>query len=410
MSSFNRIKLIALVVISAFVGVSCEKDLDVAPVLTYSGKATMTIAELNELHTAGSVDSYDSIPNGTVISGIITSSDKDGNCYKFLTIQDNTGAIQIKIDDSHLYPKYQIGQRVFVECGDMVIGDYRKNNQIGFWADGSMVGIASSREDQYIFRHDVAGAEPAALEITSKDEITSDMYNRLVCLKDCHFSEAGSTYCNPGSATSRDIVMADNSVIVMRTSNYASFASSLLPEGEGDIYGILTVYNTTPQLVIRSLSDVRISATPTAQTVEIVNVDFTSNPFETQGWSVIGDNGGWFYYAAGQSFAIQNQTATALESWLISPVYSNLGSYSDVTVTTTGANCQVTSGTAKKYYSVDFNGTDVAAATWTELPANGKLPAEVAANPNVRIAFYFNGYNGDYWRIPAFVIKGTIIQ
>ena len=405
----NTIHNIKLAIIAAFLligGASCDKELDVAPVMTYDGQANMTIAELNALHTVGSVDSYDSIPAGTVISGIIVSSDQQGNCYKYLTIQDETGGIQIKIDNSALYPKYQIGQRIYLECKDLVIGDYRKNRQLGFWSNGSMAGIATSQEPLYIFRDGLVGNEPTPIVLNSKNEATEDMINRLVILKDCHFADPGEPYSDPDASTSRDIVMSDNSVIVLRTSNYADFASQPLPNGTGNIVGILTIYNTTWQLTIRSLDDVHISNTPPVETSTLYQVDFSNNPIENQGWSVLGDEG-WFYYAQGAAFAVQNTGTTAIESWLVSPVLSNLGGYDNVTLSMPNELCQVNNGQAHKYYSVDFNGTDVHSATWTEVPANGILPAEVTNNANLRIAFQFNGHSGDFWKIPELKITGV---
>lgn len=402
----RNIKLFAAAVILVLAGTSCEKEMDVAPVLTYNGQANMTIAELNALHQVGSADSYDPIPEGTVISGIIVSSDQEGNCYKYLTIQDETGGIQIKVDNSSLYPKYQIGQRLFVECKDLVIGDYRKNKQLGFWISGSMSGLATSQEPLYLYRDGIVCKEPAPIVLNSKSEATEEMINRLVILKNCHFATPGERYSEADASTSRDIVMSDNSVIVLRTSNYSKFASQQLPNGTGDIVGILTVYNTTLQLTIRSLDDVRITNTAPVETIDLYNVDFSTNPIENQGWSVLGDEG-WFYYAAGHAFAVQNQGATGIDSWLVSPALSGLGGYDNVTLVMSNESCQVTNGSAYKYYSVDFNGIDVTSATWTEVPANGILPPEAANNSNLRIAFRYNGYNGDYWKIPGVKITAV---
>ena len=406
MNIIRNIKLFAAAALLVVAGTSCEKEMDVAPVLTYDGQANMTIAELNALHTVGSSDSYDPIPEGTVISGVIVSSDQAGNCYKYLTIQDETGGIQIKVDNSSLYPKYQIGQRIFVECKDLVIGDYRKNKQLGFWSNGSMAGLASSLEPLYLFRDGLVGDEPAPTVLNSKSEATEAMINTLVILKDCHFADPGERYSEADASTSRDIVMSDNSVIVLRTSNYADFASQPLPNGTGDIVGILTIYNTTWQLTIRSLDDVHIDNTPAVETSTLYQVDFSNNPIENQGWSVLGD-AGWFYYAAGHSFAIQNQTATAIDSWLVSPTISGLSGYDRVTLVMANENCQVTNGHAKKYYSIDFDGTNVNNATWTEIPANGLLPDEAVGSANLRIAFRYNGSNGDFWSIPELKITGV---
>ena len=57
MNIIRNIKLFAAAALLVLAGTSCEKEMDVAPVLTYEGHANMTIAELNALHQVGSADS-----------------------------------------------------------------------------------------------------------------------------------------------------------------------------------------------------------------------------------------------------------------------------------------------------------------------------------------------------------------
>lgn len=397
----KKISIIASILI--MVCFSCDRPLDEAPCITYDGEANMTIAELLDLHSVGSVDSYSEIPDGTVICGTITSSDETGNCYKYITIQDETGAIMIKIDDSALFPKYQPGQKVYVKCGEMQIGDYRKNKQLGFWVDGSMTGISSSQEDLYIFRDGMIGAEPEAEVINSKYDITEATYNKLVKLQNCHFAEGGSAnFCDPGANTSRDIVMADGSIIVLRTSSYAKFANDLLPSGDGDIYGIMTIYNTTPQFVIRSLDDIHFITQPQTTTVNVV--DFSNDPIANQGWSVQGDDG-WFYYAAGPAFAIQNQTSEMIDSWLVSPTI-NISNISNVKLILE-QQANATAGELELYYTTTgFNGTNFDENSWTRFNYGEEFPQSATSNSHFRIAFRFHDANGANWRISKVQFQG----
>lgn len=390
----NKIQLLAISLVILIAGASCERELDEAPVLTYDGEANMTIAELCDLHSVGSVDSYTEIPAGTVISGTVTSSDKDGNCYKYITIQDETGGIMIKIDDSSLDPKYSIGQRVYVECGDMVIGDYRKNKQLGFWVDGAMAGIASSQEDLYIFRDGVCGEEPEAVVVTSASELNESLCNRLVKLQNVHFEEGGqATYCDPGANTNRKIFFEDNTRFDLRTSSYATFANEILPEGNGDLYGILTIYNTGYQFTIRSLADVRIgNGTGGGSTGnEPIQVDLT------QGWTPQGD-AGWQYNAARQSIAIQNAGADMIDSWYISPAINTSALENAVLSIVENkagdAQCDI-------YYATNFTGNDFNPNNWTIYTSGSVLPSD----SNLRIAFRFRGNNGAYWEIKDIKIQ-----
>lgn len=410
MRTIHRIQALFVAIMATFACISCNHELDEAPYLTYDGVANMTIEDLLALHTVGDSDSYSEIPDGTVISGIITSCDKAGNCYKYLTIQDETGAIMIKIDDANLYPKYQIGQRVFVECGDMVIGDYRKNKQLGFWIDGSMAGIASSQEDLYIFRDGLVGPEPDALVITSANDIDESMYNRLVKLENCHFAAGGSsTFCDPGANTSRNIVMADNSVIVLRTSSYADFANTLLPEGDGDIYGILTIYNTTVQLVIRSYDDVKITQSGShgqTETCFSLNLQHGQDPFAAANpWTRTSED--WIFYDvpnANPAFGITGEH----DSWLISPTFNNLELFEDIYMTLTEERSN--NGTFEIYYSTSYSvGSAIDASQWTQFQVGEPLPASVTAHNNFRIAFHYSGVSGSYWVINDMKLTGNRI-
>lgn len=404
MRTVNILKSLSVILLLALVATACKRELDEAPVLTFDGKANMTIAELCDLHTVGASDAYSEIPDGTVITGVITSSDQAGNCYKYLTIQDETGAIMIKIDDSALYPKYRIGQRVYVKCGDLQIGDYHKNKQLGFWVDGAMTGIATSQEDLYIFRDGVCGDEPEPVVITSAQQIDESMYNCLVKIEGCHFRDGGAlNYCDAGTNTSRDIVLQDETTIVLRTSSYADFANTLLPEGTGDIVGILTIYNTTMQLIIRSVEDVHI--TPPVNAEILYSVDFTTDPLTTQGWTVQGDEG-WFYYATGQAFAIQNPSTDDIDSWVVSPAFGNFAGYDNVYVDIEDVKNQSAPNSMTICYSTASTGGNFDVAQWTPCNELTALPAEVTANPNFRIAFHYHDANGANWRISDVKLMG----
>jgi len=147
----KRITIILTVIAAILAG--CNLEPDVAPMPTFIGEANTTIAELLAMHEIGSEDSYDSIPMGSniIISGYVTTSDEWGNNYKYINIEDETGGIQIKIDNKALYHKYAVGQRVYVKCDGLVLGDYRKLPQLGFWANGSMQAIPSFKAYLYLF-------------------------------------------------------------------------------------------------------------------------------------------------------------------------------------------------------------------------------------------------------------------
>ena len=103
------------IIIITFVLFSCHKEEDIPPSLTLDKEANMTIAELLSLYTVNNAYSYVEIPDSTVICGIVTSSDKEQNCYKYLTLQDETGGIMVVMKNTELFERYPVGAKVFVE-------------------------------------------------------------------------------------------------------------------------------------------------------------------------------------------------------------------------------------------------------------------------------------------------------
>lgn len=88
-----------------------------------------TIAELKARYVSGK--GAVKIEDNVIVGGQVISEDKTGNIYKSLYIQDNTGAIEIKIGKNALYNDYKLGQWVYVNCNTLCVGAYNGMLQIG---------------------------------------------------------------------------------------------------------------------------------------------------------------------------------------------------------------------------------------------------------------------------------------
>ncbi len=88
-----------------------------------------TIAELKQLYldNGKAVE----ITRNLVIGGQVVSSDRSGNVYRELYIQDQTGGLAIKVGKSSLYSDYRVGQWVYVDCKGLTLGSYRGMPQLG---------------------------------------------------------------------------------------------------------------------------------------------------------------------------------------------------------------------------------------------------------------------------------------
>ncbi len=359
---YNRLTII--VIFAALLMQGCNLQPDVAPMPSFSGEANTTIAQLLEMHEIGSEDSYDTIPAGVIISGIVTTSDEWGNNYKYINIEDSTGGIQIKINSTALYNKYRIGQRVYVKCDGLVLGDYRKLPQIGMWANGSMQAIPASKTYLYLFTDGFPEAMEPAIVLTSipnANDIPSTYYNRMVRLEGATFVEGGmATFSEPNAATSHDIKMADGSTITLRTSNYATFASETLPTGTGNITGILTRYNNYVQLVISSLDNLENFTAPQSwQTIFSVNY---GNAFN-EGWIQTGTGNPWQTMVNNNFSGFYVTPASNEDYWLISPAINLSNSNSPELSFTHRAPQGFDPNTMMCFYTPNYTG-DVNTTYW----------------------------------------------
>ena len=221
---------------------------------------THTIQQLKNMYIPGGTV----VKNDIVISGKVISSDRNGNIYKNLIIQDETAGIEIKINTSGLYNFYKTGQLIYLKCKNLQLGAYGENVSIG------AVPVDDNYENDFIpypvmGNYVVKGAlempvEPKTLTIPELDEKYADMF---VQINDVEFleSELSLTYANAENQLTQNRTLIDQNGerLVVRTSGYARFAGTQIAQGSGDIAGILTYYYDTPQLTIIRLSDVELT-------------------------------------------------------------------------------------------------------------------------------------------------------
>lgn len=418
MKRINISNIVMLMAVVLFLFASCRRELDVAPVATYDGKATHTIAQLLEFHPLTVGFTYDTLPQGIVIEGTVISSDKEGNCYKYITIDDGTAAVQIKINSSTLYPNYPLGQHLFVNCDGLILGDYGMLHQLGWWENDGIQGISTNKLYKYIFKDGVPGPNPQpSVELTSANQIQANMYNRLVRLKNVHFTDPGQVYANTtSSGTENEITFEDGTKIILYTSMYAKFANELTPAGVFDMVALLSRFRTTNQLVIRSLDDIGTAVVPPTYAEVIVNdMDLSQNPLDN-GWTNQVISGSSWEYMSGNAMKITGN-AGANDSWLVSPSI-NANGYDNLKLSFAHRSLSGT-GNREVYYSTNYTGGDVQNADWTPLNINcttsfvtfsQELPAELLSASNLRFAFRYHDNSNSTWMIKDFKVVSIVEQ
>lgn len=246
-----------------------------------------------------------------VVSGVVTSSDVEGNIYKYMTIQElssNGIAFKVSIDASGLSAIYPLGQRVWIKLNGLYLGKYAQSFQIGTNFYNSTKMVMDTVKKVAVYRNEPGRISlPIAMKaihayglpdptLIVADTMTiaqikaggSNVINKLVCIKNAYFTGKGADYNLPKALTndadyifapstngvgypqSREIQDGTGSIFVS-TSEFSKFAKTRLPSSGyiGNITAIVGWYNdkkpyvnptsVTPeiyhQLTIRGLFD-----------------------------------------------------------------------------------------------------------------------------------------------------------
>lgn len=363
--------LIALISLTA--SQSCIKEeFDKPPINIPSVdfESNTTIAELKAMFTGN----LDSISTDIIIQGIIIANDESGNLYKSMYIRDNTGGIELRLDQTGLYNEYKVGQRVFVKCKGMYIGKYGGMQQLGYNFNNSIGRLPSIKIPDHLFKDSLPGASP--IPITVKiSEINSSHLGNLIKIDNVNFENPGLRFAETDATTNRILKDDDNNQILLRTSNYASFAANLTPQGIGSVIAVLSSFNGELQLYIRDLNDLKSFNTNTPFPQNIFFDSFDTAPTADK-WTIysVASNKNWAHNSTDKSMNINGFGGdVASEDWLITKAI-NLVATAQTPVLTFKSWTRYTDVAnpfpMKAYISTNYSGSgDPTSATWTELSA-----------------------------------------
>lgn len=204
-----------------------------------------------------------------VVSGIVAMDDRSGNYYKKLVVQDETGGIEINLDQNNIYNDYPVGRKVYILCKGLTLGNNGGTPQLGYGLDerNNIQPIPFLRSEDFLVKANYP--VPVRIDTFDFDELydaaeNTAKLNRLVAIRNVEFSEGGSgyTFALANSTTNRRLrgceAINKGSGLVVRTSNYARFQGEELPGGTGVITGLYTKFGNTAQIILRDLDDVRL--------------------------------------------------------------------------------------------------------------------------------------------------------
>lgn len=219
--------------------------------LTINEDEATPIANLRAMYD-GSADV--TITTDSYISGVVTSS-AAAVTSRNLFIQDASGAIVLRFDESHAFVQ---GDEIEVDITNASISDFNGLVQI---TNNLPLANGTKVSD---------GALPTPVEITLSELNTDEYQSQLISISSVSFVDANGATTLSGNQTVSD---GDNTGIV-RVESFATFKDELLPYGTGTLSGIAGVFNGTAQLLPQSFSDIFESVPTGTITVSQSITDF----------------------------------------------------------------------------------------------------------------------------------------
>lgn len=239
--------------------------------------ANTTFAEVKNLY----LDQTFQIQQDMIVEGYVVSSDEAGNFFSVLYFQDSpmdpTEGFEIELDlrDSHLL--YPAGSKIYIKLKGLYLGKSKDVFKIGgvFTSFGNVsVGrLPSTVVESHIFRSCDAKADIRPTDISLAD-IPQNLTNTLVRMDNVEIleSELGQVFAIEREETQRTLVDCDDNEIILLNSGYSDFQAKTLPEGNGNITGILLREKDQYSLAIRDLNDIDFTQERCAELVD----EFTS--------------------------------------------------------------------------------------------------------------------------------------
>ncbi len=259
-----RSTLINIILITCFTICSCIQD-DTYNLPNIS-IASPDISDVNVITFKSVVSRYEqAVNNGNAtafideetdlyITGYVISSDKSGNFFEELVIQNKTDdsnpdhdprlGLKIRINVSNLSDTYEFGRKIYVKLNGLSIGESSGVVTIGQGNTNQVEQIQAATYKTIIIKDTiVANISPKATKIS---ELSVNDRNTLIQLENMQVNkhELGLTYAGElidefdGLRTLENCISGAS--IMLQSSTFSEFKSLPLPLGKGAIVGVFT--------------------------------------------------------------------------------------------------------------------------------------------------------------------------
>lgn len=386
MRTRHTTQALSLLALTVLLTTGCKKEFDEPPIRQLPVGQVLTVAELRGLFQGTPVR----FGGDSSVYAVVTADEQNGNLYRNIFVQDHTGAIQLRLQNpGGLYQ----GDSIRIYLPGTVLSTF-----------SGMLQLDSVDVDNNVVKQ--ATQVYKAPTLLTIPQVTPAMQGMLIRLENVEFatSQLGLTYANAvdQQTQNRTLTDCDGNTIIVRTSGYANFAAQQLPTGNGGFVAVVGQFNNDMQLFIRNINEVQLTGTrcdgggpgpcdyevqpvqgftQTFADVPADNVDY-ANP----DWLNIAHVGSRLWrgrvfqsdrYVRATSFG-SNQTN---EAWLITPPVAMGGGQVGLSFRSATAFWNEASWPHPLTVKVsnDFDGCDIAAATWYTVTG---YAASTQATPN----------------------------
>ncbi|QTD36675.1 choice-of-anchor J domain-containing protein [Polaribacter batillariae] len=364
-----------------------------------------TISQVKALFSSG--DNPVEITDKLVVKGYVTSSDKSGNFFKEIYLQDSpenpTDAIKVVLELNDAYNKYNIGREVYINLEGLYVGETRSRDgvtAIGGKADGdSLENLSLNQVKEKMLRSTIT-EEIVPLKLTLS-QINESHVGMFVQIDNVEFPSniAGEKNYfdeNDRFDTKRTLQSCEGfgySNFELETSSFANFARRTLPKKGGTLKAVVvkTFDGRDVVLALNDITDVDMNedrCTPLnpADFKTSYEEDFesiaSSNPLEGNGWISYAEEGrfNWRVLTTTDngnpgskiaSMGAYNSGEPTNIAWLISPSI-DLDAQDIEFLNFQSSNSFSDDSELELLISTDWDGTraNITSATWTKLSAN----------------------------------------
>jgi hypothetical protein len=223
----------------------------------------ISIKQLKRLHLIGEVEP---IKKESMLHAVVVDNDEYDNWYKSIVIQDSTGGIMLLLDGQSLFQDYPVGTLIRLRLKDLLLSDYRRMIQLVGAVDSSSGSLVTGGIPLPLFKQHIQVLQDnypvIPLQVQYKN-LHDSLQGRLIQLSNIEFSASDTalTFADKKNklGASRALKFCTGGTIYLRTSGYANFAGEAIPNGNGTILGVYSVFNSEKQLLIRQPNDILLT-------------------------------------------------------------------------------------------------------------------------------------------------------